>query len=144
MDNEELLKKIADNSEKSLRFHRISAICLIGILCVVLVSACMVVPKAASALNSVDSAARTSEEALNNATKTLTEAAETLKKVNEMADSVTDTSDDINKFLNDNSETMLESLDKMSKIDFDGLNEGIKDLQDAVGPFAKFMSSFGR
>lgn len=137
MDNEELLKKIADNTAKSLMFHRISAFCLIGILCVVLVSAYMVVPKATSALNAIDAAAKSSEETLANASATLLE-------VNEMADSVTKTSDELSDFVNDNKDVMMESLDKMSKIDFDGLNEAISDLQDAVGPFAKFMKSFGR
>ncbi|WP_026510476.1 MULTISPECIES: hypothetical protein [unclassified Butyrivibrio] len=137
MDNEELLKKIAENTSKSLKYHRISAFCLIGILCVVLVSAYIVVPKAASTLNAIDAAARSSEETLSNASATLAE-------VNEMADSVTKTSDEISTFVNDNRDMMMESLDKMSQIDFDGLNQAIKDLQDAVGPFAKFMKSFGR
>ncbi|WP_029320452.1 hypothetical protein [Butyrivibrio sp. AE3004] len=137
MENEELLKKIAENSEKSLKFHRISALCLIGIFCVVLISAINIVPKAQTTINEIYLAAQSSREMVSDAQKTM-------EKVNEMTASLTDTSDKMNELLVENSGTITESLDKMSKVDFDGLNAAIQDLQDAVGPFAKFMKSFGR
>ena len=33
-------------------------------------------------------------------------------------------------------------VNALTEIDFDGLNQAIKDLQDAVGPLASFMSKF--
>ena len=135
MDNEELLKKISDNSAKSLRFQRISAFCMIGIFVVVLVVAFMLVPPVINTVNEINDTAISVGE-------TVTKASALIDEMDKTAKEIQDTSNNMDKLLTDNSETITEALDKMSKIDFDGLNEGIKDLQDAVGPFADFMNRF--
>ena len=59
-----------------------------------------------------------------------------------MTSSITGTSENMNSMLTDNSQSLTDAVDKMNNIDFDGLNKAIKDLQDAVGPFASFMNRF--
>ena len=138
MENEELLKKIADNSAKSLKFHTISAICMAGILVVFILMYITVVPvvnKADTVLDSVNEVATSAAETVNNAQSTLDE-------IDKMAKSLQETSEGMNKLIDENGKSLTDSLTKMSQIDFDGLNSAIKDLQDAVGPFATFMNRF--
>ena len=135
MGNEELLKKLSENSEKSLKFHRISAYCMIGILVVFIVSAISIVPPAVATIKEINDTVTTAGDTIEQASALITELDKTAKELQE-------TSSSMNDLLTENGETITESLDKMSKIDFDGLNQGIKDLQDAVGPFANFMNKF--
>lgn len=135
MENEELLKKLSENSEKSLKFQRISTCCLAGMLVVFLVSAIAIVPSAVVTIKKINDVAVAAEGAVSDATDLVAEMDKTAKELQE-------TGKGMNTLLNDNAEKITESLDKMSQIDFGGLNDAIKDLQDAVGPFANFMNKF--
>lgn len=137
MENEALIKKLADNSDRSLRLQRLSTVLVLLILSMILFSVFMVVPKVVSTLREVEKAAITVEEAASKAQTTIDE-------IDKMAGSLTTTGDGINSLINENGEKLTQSLDKMSQIDFDGLNQGIKDLQDAIGPFANLMNGFRR
>ena len=46
------------------------------------------------------------------------------------------------KFFDFTEVEMEVSFDEMTKVDFDGLNKAIKDLQDAVSPVANFFNKF--
>ena len=48
----------------------------------------------------------------------------------------------LNGFVTDNAQTLTDAATDISNIDFEGLNGAIRDLQDAVGPFAKMMNRF--
>lgn len=137
MENEEILKKLADNSDRSLKLQKLRTTLVLLILAMILLSVFMVVPKVVKTLREVEKAAITVEE-------TASKAQTTIDEIDKMANSLTTTGDGINSLLSDNSEKLTESLDKMSQIDFDGLNQGIRDLQDAIGPFANLMNSFKR
>ncbi|WP_408071785.1 hypothetical protein [Butyrivibrio sp. JL13D10] len=135
MENEELLKKIALNSEKSYKLQRIRTLLVVVIAAVVVFAIFMVVPKVISTLDKVEQAAVAADE-------TLGKAEATIENIDKMAEALKSSGDNINAMLNENGKTLTDSLEKMSQIDFDGLNQGIKDLQDAVGPLAKFMNTF--
>lgn len=135
MENEELLKKLADNSAKSLKFHRITTFCMIGMLAVFAICALVIVPPTLATIQEI-------HKTVTQVGDTVTQASELIEEIDKTAKELQETSGAMNDLLTENSETITESLDKMSKIDFDGLNQGIKDLQDAVGPFANFMNKF--
>ena len=63
-----------------------------------------------------------------------------LADITRMSNSVGDMSKKVDQLVADNSEKLTESVEKLSSIDFAGLNKAIKDLQDAVGPFANLMN----
>ena len=135
MENEELMKKLSENSAKSLKFQRITAFCMVGILAVFVIAAFMVVPPTVAMVREIHITASAVGDTVEQASALISELDKTAKELQE-------TSGTMNDLLTENGETITESLDKMSQIDFDGLNQGIKDLQDAVGPFASFMNKF--
>ncbi|WP_026527353.1 hypothetical protein [Butyrivibrio sp. VCD2006] len=135
MENDELLKKLSENSKKSLMFHRICAYCMVGIFLVVGISAYMIVPTAVTTVNKINDVAIAAEDTLSNTNDLIAEMDKTAKELQGIGDNM-------NNLINENSEAITDSLDKMSKVDFDGLNKAIQDLQDAVGPFANFMNKF--
>lgn len=132
---DELAQKMYENSVKTLKYQKLSALCLVGMLCVVLFGAVIVIPKAIYALDGIISI-------VDSANETIKKADATLSDISDMADSLEAAGDKMDKILEENEAVLVESMDKISKIDFEGLNEGIHDLQEAVGPFANFMSRF--
>ena len=135
MENEELLRKLTENSNKSLKLQKLRTGLVFAILIFVVITVLMVIPKVVSTLDKVQSAAVAVED-------TVSRAQTTMDEIDKMADALTTTGDGMNALLNENGQTLTDSLDKMANIDFDGLNKGIQDLQDAVGPFANFMNKF--
>jgi methyl-accepting chemotaxis protein len=122
-------------NEKILKFQKLQTFFTAGIFVVILVAAIAVVPRAVNLLDQAQIVAEKAMETVENADATLAD-------ISTMADSIAQTGEDMNKLIKENESTLTESLDKMSQIDFDGLNKAITDLQDAVGPFASFMNKF--
>ncbi len=128
-------KLMYENSCKALMLQRVAAIGVVGIFAVVAIAACILVPKASAILVKTDDFVSRAEVSIENADKTLEE-------VNEMANSLQQAGDKMDSMLVENEEVLVESMEKISNIDFDGLNEGIQDLKDSVGPLADFMNRF--
>ena len=135
MNSEELAAKIYENSRRALTFQKFSAICMAGIFALLLITVIIVVPKAMSVLNATNDLVVKAQSTIDNADATL-------EDISSMAESLQQAGDKMDQILADNEAVLVESMDKISNIDFDGLNEGIHDLQEAVGPFASFMSRF--
>jgi len=87
-----------------------------------------VIPKAIMTLSRIDSAVIKAENSLS--------------EIDLMAKEVTDATSTLNEFVSGNSSTMTEAVTSLSKIDFEGLNKAIADLQDAAGPMAALMKRF--
>ena len=73
---------------------------------------------------------------------TIDKADKAMDDVSEMATSVKTIAHGIDEIVGENGESLTNTVEKLSNIDFDGLNNAIKDLQDAVGPLAKLMKRF--
>jgi hypothetical protein len=138
MENEELKKLIQrieeGNAEqtafvkKQYRMARISTICSIAVLCIVLVSAVILVPRFYSLYNNLSITGK------NLQTITDQLAATDLKG---MIGNVSDLAETSQKDLGT-------AMEKINAIDIKTLNESIKALHDAVSPVADFFNQFKR
>ena len=122
----ELLTEIRNETRKLVKFAKISAAFTGGIFVIILIAAIILVPKVLVTLQHAD-------QLIGNANLALAD-------ITRMSNSVGDMSKKVDQLLADNSEKLTESVEKLSSIDFAGLNKAIKDLQDAVGPFANLMN----
>lgn len=122
----ELLTEIRNETRKQAKFAKISAAFTGGIFVIILIAAIILVPKVLVTLQHAD-------QLIGNANLALAE-------ITRMSNSVGDMSKKVDQLVADNSEKLTESVEKLSNIDFAGLNKAIKDLQDAVGPFANLMN----
>ena len=59
-----------------------------------------------------------------------------------MTKGITSATDSLNELVAGNSASLTEAVTSLSRIDFDGLNKAITDLQDAAGPMAALMKRF--
>lgn len=131
----DVMKTLLEKTQKQLFYTRILAGAAGGMFLILLIAALLVVPKAVSAL--------TQAEAVMADAQGLLETADTaITNISAMSDEVTQVSKSLNGFVTDNAQTLTDAAKDISNIDFEGLNGAIRDLQDAVGPFAKMMNRF--
>lgn len=131
----DVMKTLLEKTQKQLFYTKILAGAAGGMFLILLIAALLVVPKAVSAL--------TQAEAVMADAQGLLETANTaISNISAMSDEVTQVSKSLNGFVTDNAQTLTDAATDISNIDFEGLNGAIRDLQDAVGPFAKMMNRF--
>ena len=126
----DVLKELRNNSQKQRFYAKLAAYFTGGIFVVVAIAIIVVLPQVKNTVNKVNALADRAETTIDDA-----EA---------MIESVTETSNNANEIIINNSENFADSIENLSNLDFDGLNQAISDLQDAVGPFAKLFGSSGK
>ncbi|MBQ7678730.1 MAG: hypothetical protein IJT34_02650, partial [Butyrivibrio sp.] len=137
---ESLLRSIRAESEKSAFWQRIGALCMAGILLVFTIAVLILVPKVMGILGHVGETLAQLDMLTAEAGELTTKAETVMEEFSDMAKSVTATSEGLSGFVDKNSGTLTESVQRLASIDFEGLNQGIQDLQDAVGPMADLFS----
>lgn len=135
--SQESIDKMLERMNKQLFYTRILAVAALGLFLVFFLSAVIVVPRVCGTLKQVNSLAE-------NATGTLDAANQALSEVSKMSGEITGVSTQLSEFITENAQTLSDAATDISEIDFEGLNQAIQDLQDAVGPFANLMNSFRR
>lgn len=139
---EDLLRQILEADKKEVRYAKMAAIFTFGLFVILLAAAIIIVPKVVTTLASVNNTLITVGKTIETANGTIEQANGAIDGINTMTSSITETSDNMNSMLTDNAEVLTDAVEKMNNIDFEGLNQAIQDLQDAVGPFATFMKKF--
>ena len=134
-ENKSLLEQVRDMEKQTLKWQRISAYGSIGIFVVIAISMLILVPRVFTAISVATST-------IEHIDTIVTEADKTLDDVNAMVGEITTASKNINKIVDENGQDITDAVDKMSGIDFEGLNDAINDLKNTVGPMASFFSRF--
>lgn len=132
---QELLKELVINSKKQLFYSRVAAVTAIAAAAVLILCLIVIVPSAASTLNQAN-------DILIQASETIELADTAIEEVTRMSRSITDMSNNMDTFIAENSESVQQIMKKFDAIDFEGLNDAIKDLGDVVEPFANFFGKF--
>ncbi|MCR4763410.1 MAG: hypothetical protein K5696_07750 [Lachnospiraceae bacterium] len=113
-------------SRRQLFYARLAAIFTGALLVVTTIVALILVPRVTATLE--------------HANILLTNAGDSLEELDEMSESLTQTSEAFNKLVGDNADTLTDSVNKLSSIDFEGINTAIDELHEAVGPLAEAMN----
>lgn len=135
---DELMRKL----DLQLMMTKVIAALIGLILAVVVIGLCILVPPALKALSTAQEVMNTANATMNEANAAILAAEQSMENVESMTDSIIETSNQLNAFVNENAESMATAVEQIGSIDFQGLNGAIKDLQDAVGPFANMMRKF--
>lgn len=114
----ELLEALLREQTKSARSHFVVMIATIVLAAVLAVSCIILVPQAVSTLH------RANEE--------LDDLETTMTSIDEMVENA-------NTILEKNDENINKSIEAISSIDIDSLNESIQDLRDILAPLSKLF-----
>ncbi len=123
-----LLTEIRNIQKKQLFWQKITTCAVVAASIVIIFSAFKIVPKVGVVLDNIEDAA--------------VSANNSLVEVDVMIDSITNASENLNKLVDENGATLTEAVTNLSEVDYEGLNQAIRDLQDTVGPLAEFMKVF--
>ena len=134
-DATELLRELLAFEKKEARYQKETSILIFCLVVIMGIVSFMIVPVAVQTLTTANETIVMAQEALGKIT-------EEMDSINTMTASITATSNNMNSMVVENSEELSKAVESMSNIDFDGLNKAIKDLEDAVGPFAKMTRIF--
>jgi len=135
MEEKTMLEQLLAESKKRTLYTKIAAFSMACIFAILIVVTVMVVPEVFRLMNEVDM--------LVDSAEALVETAEiSLVEISRMTASMTETSSELGAFISGNSQTVSEAISGIQNIDVATLNEAIKDLHDAVAPFANLMNRF--
>ena len=126
------LERIAADQRKTLFFTRIIGFSALVMAIAVVIACVIIIPKAIYTLAKVNNLIEEGSTTLENANATLS-------NIDSMSAEIQTAADGINKLVDNNSEVLQESVAKLNNIDFESLNEAIKDLSDVVEPMADFF-----
>ncbi len=124
----EVLQEIRADLKREARFSKIVCIFTVLTFCTILTAGLIVIPKAVKSLDALIVIADQADDALDD--------------VQEMSKSITETSEELSTLVEKNSQPLTESVQQLSDIDFDKLNQAINDLGDAVAPLASITKYF--
>lgn len=130
-----VLEKILSENKKQTGYARMQGLSMAGILIIVVVCFILIVP---SALKTVNEANNLIEQAA----ATIETIDDAVVQINTMSATLSKTGENMNNFIVDNSQSVSDTMKKIEEIDFEGLNQAIKDLGDTVEPFANFFNKF--
>ena len=135
-DAKAILKELLEFEKKEAKYQKVTSILIFCLVLIMGVVSFMIVPVAVETLTTANATIVQAQEALHKIT-------EEMDTINTMVSSITATSDNMNKMVETNSADLTDAVKNLSNIDFEGLNKAIRDLQDAVGPFANMTRMFG-
>lgn len=126
--SDDMLKQLVLIGKKQLFLQRIATGCVAGMLLVMVIAVGIMIPRVTTTLNHINSVAQKAEKSL--------------EQVDSMTETISTSAGNFDKLLKDNGEKLTNAVTSISEIDFEGLNKAITDLQNAVGPMAKFFGKF--
>lgn len=135
------------------------ALCLSALMLIVVAAAAVIiVPPALKAVSTINTEAANLREVTQQISSLATQVSKEvdqidvivtkakweMDEISSMVTSITRTSQNLDKLVTDNTKTINESVEKISKIDFETLNKAIQDLAVSVEPLANFARLFQR
>ncbi len=135
VQEQQVLEQLLKNSKRQLFYTRITSLFAMVLVAAVIICLIMVVPKLLSTITNVN-------HVMAQATQTIELADTAIESVTEMSKSITTMGDNMDTFITDNSKSVEEVMKKLEQVDFEGLNNAIKDLGEVVEPFANFFGKF--
>lgn len=128
MENTNAMEQLLADSKRRTAYARITAFAAVGVFVVVVAVCILTVPRMFRLMDQTDAMVTSAETAI--------------KEISEMTANITETSTGLNDFLTDNSQTISDAISGINGVDIATLNEAIRNLKDAVEPFANLMNRF--
>lgn len=141
-EKKELLEELLMENRKRTLYTKIAAFSCTGILALLLLTAVLALPKLSATVRNVNAAVAGAQSVMGEAETTLAAIENAASGLAEMSTGLKETGESVNRFVTDNSAALTDTVKQLGEIDYEGLNQAIRDLKDAVEPFAKLVNRF--
>ncbi len=134
MNDHDLLLELVKSQKEDAMGQKITAIATVSMFAVITIALMIVVPKAVITLNKVQDMIVTTKTAVEQ-TQTLVQSANSsLAGIDEMIANV-------DQLVTSNNESLNEAMGNFNNVDFEGLNNAIRDLESVVEPLANLLGT---
>ncbi len=134
MNDHDLLLELVKSQKEDAMGQKITAIATVSMFAVITIALMIVVPKAVITLNKVQDMIVTTKTAVEQ-TQTLVQSANSsLAGIDEMIANV-------DRLVTSNNESLNEAMGNFNNVDFEGLNNAIRDLESVVEPLANLLGT---
>lgn len=140
----ELLQEILKYQKKNARLTRISAIAVLVMACVFAVALAFLIPKAVKLVEGASNSLAQVDELIDDTGVVMQNLNDISVEVNTVISDAQVLIDNSNTMVEDNTDAITETVQKMNQVDFETLNKAINDLSDVVEPLANFFNKFSR
>ena len=135
MNERELLIELIEKQESRKKWEQIAAFSSVGLFVLFLVAALVLVPRIVRSVSSIDRAVSEAESAISGIETMSQKAEDALVGIDTFVQNA-------DSMITENTEGVADALDHINAIDYEGLNQAIRDLADVVQPLAKFANMF--
>ncbi len=139
---EELLQDILKYQKRSSRLTRIAAIAALFLALVIAVALALVLPKAVKLIDNATESLAEVDGLIEDTEKVMGDLNDITVQVNTVITDAGVLIDNSNSMVEDNTDAITETVQKLNQVDFETLNKAINDLADVVEPLAKFFNVF--
>ncbi len=143
-NTDELLQEILKYQKKNARLTRISAIAVLVMACVFAVALALLIPKAVKLVDNAMGSLAQVDELMEDTGVVMQNLNDISVEVNTVISDAQVLIDNSNTMVEDNTDAITETVQKMNQVDFETLNKAINDLSDVVEPLANFFNKFSR
>ena len=143
-NTDELLQEILKYQKKNARLTRISAIAVLVLACVFAVTLALLIPKAIKLVDGAMGSLAQVDELIDDTGVVMQNLNDISVEVNTVISDAQVLIDNSNTMVEDNTDAITETVQKMNQVDFEALNKAINDLSDVVEPLANFFNKFSR
>ena len=134
-EENELLKTLLKKQKKQLFYSRITGVAMAVLVAVVIMTLVVIVPKTITTLEHVNTVISQVEGMLG-------DVQVSIDNIDNMTAEIAKAAEGINVLVDDNAEVLNEAMTKINDIDFDSLNDAIRDLSSVVQPLARLTKMF--
>ncbi|MBQ9642414.1 MAG: hypothetical protein IJV26_00060 [Lachnospiraceae bacterium] len=135
MSEEEMLAELLRVQQRDEKIRRIFTILSITACVLVILSVLILVPSFLHVLGNAN-------QLMLNANQVVEKSLSTLSNADAAATTLNQTVGELQTFMNENSGNASGTLETISQLDIETLNQSITELSQIVGPLARMMSAF--
>ncbi len=135
MSEKEMLSELWRIQQRDEKIHRIFTILGIAASVLVIVAVLIILPSFMHVLGNAN-------QLMLNANQVVEQAMGTLNEAETAANTMNQAAGELNTLLSENNAAAAGTLETLSRLDIDALNQSINELSQIVGPLARMMSAF--
>ena len=131
-----------DYMKKLIVLARLIAVVTVALFAVVTISFGILIPRVSAALAHAEDMLSNAETTLSKADSLISAANESLMVADKAIASANAAADSANQLMQDNTEAVTNTMQKINSIDFESLNKAITDLKNIVSSLSRATNIF--
>lgn len=137
MNDHDLLVELVKSQKEDAMGQKVTAIATVSMFAVIFIALLIVVPQAVITLNKVQDMIKQTKTAVEQTQALVQSANSSLSGIDDMIANV-------DQLVTENNDALNQAMGNFNNVDFEGLNNAIRDLESVVEPLANLVGAGNR